>query len=176
MFVHVWVCLTLYDPINCSPPGFSVHGIFQGRILEWVAISSSRGSSWPRDWNLRILHLLHWQVDSLTIEPPGKPRVMTSKFLTHSSIFDSSTSIRKPSPPVISGRCLFLFCFVFNWGERMASIQSAITLNLSSYCPSVLIPFSENSGLLPTQLLKAPPTATNTEVTSCPWNHTLWTF
>ena len=35
--------------MNCSPPGSSVHGIFQARILEWVAISSSRGSSQPRD-------------------------------------------------------------------------------------------------------------------------------
>ena len=36
-------------PMDCSPPGSSVHGIFQARILEWVAISSSRGSSWPGD-------------------------------------------------------------------------------------------------------------------------------
>ena len=42
-------CLTLGDPIDCSPPGFSVHGVFQARILEWVAISLSRGSSRPRD-------------------------------------------------------------------------------------------------------------------------------
>ena len=40
---------TLCDPMNCSPPGSSVQGIFQKRILEWVAISSSRGSSWPRN-------------------------------------------------------------------------------------------------------------------------------
>ena len=36
--------------VDCSPPGFSVHGIFQTRIREWVAISSSRRSSRPRDW------------------------------------------------------------------------------------------------------------------------------
>ena len=42
-------CLTLCDPMDCSPPGFSVHGILQARILEWVAICFSRGSSWPRD-------------------------------------------------------------------------------------------------------------------------------
>ena len=41
--------LTLCDPMDCSPPGYSVHGIFQARILEWVAISFSRGSSRPRD-------------------------------------------------------------------------------------------------------------------------------
>ena len=40
------------DPTDCSPPGSSVHGILQARILERVAISSSRGSSWPRDWTL----------------------------------------------------------------------------------------------------------------------------
>ena len=37
-------------PMDCSPSGSSVHGIFQARLLEWVAISFSRGSSWPRDW------------------------------------------------------------------------------------------------------------------------------
>ena len=39
----------LFDPMDCSPPGSSVHGILQARILEWVAMPSSRGSSWPRD-------------------------------------------------------------------------------------------------------------------------------
>ena len=70
-------CLTLCDLLDCSPPGFSVHGIFQARILEWVSISSSRRSSWFRDqthvciyihthllypfiswWTLRFLHIL----------------------------------------------------------------------------------------------------------------------
>ena len=40
---------TLCDPMDCSPPGSSVHGILQARILEWVAISFSRGSSAPSD-------------------------------------------------------------------------------------------------------------------------------
>ena len=43
------LCLTLCDPMDCSLPGSSVHEIFQTRILEWVAISSSRGSSRPGD-------------------------------------------------------------------------------------------------------------------------------
>ena len=42
-------CLTLADLMDCSPPGSSVHGILQARILEWVAMPSSRGSSQPRD-------------------------------------------------------------------------------------------------------------------------------
>ena len=61
----VWFC----NYIDCSSPGSSVHGILQARILEWVAISSSRGSSWPRDqtqvscvsciskWSLYLSHL-----------------------------------------------------------------------------------------------------------------------
>ena len=50
--VKLWViqsCPTLCDLMDCSPPGPSVHRIFQTRILEWVSISFSRGSSWPRD-------------------------------------------------------------------------------------------------------------------------------
>ena len=41
-------CPALCDPVSCSLPGFSVHGVLQAKILEWVAISSSRGSSQPR--------------------------------------------------------------------------------------------------------------------------------
>ena len=44
------LCLTYCDPRDYSPPGSAVHGISQARLLEWAAISSSRGSSWPRDW------------------------------------------------------------------------------------------------------------------------------
>ena len=44
------LCLTLCDLMDCSLPGSSVHGILQTKILEWVAISFSRGSSWPRNW------------------------------------------------------------------------------------------------------------------------------
>ena len=69
-------CPTLEDPMDCSPPGSSVHGILQARILEWVAMLSSRGSSWPRDWTQRLLHLSHRQVDSLPLAPPGKPQII----------------------------------------------------------------------------------------------------
>ena len=58
------LCLTLSDPMDCSPPGSSFLGILQARTLEWVAISSSRGSSWS--WNLNHIScidrwvLYHW--------------------------------------------------------------------------------------------------------------------
>ena len=49
-------CLTLCGPVECSLPGSSIHEILQARILEWVAISFSRGSSQPRDWT-RVSHI-----------------------------------------------------------------------------------------------------------------------
>ena len=51
------LCPTLYDPLGYSLPGSSVHGIFQARVLEWVAISFSRGSSQPRDWT-QVSHIV----------------------------------------------------------------------------------------------------------------------
>ena len=60
-------CLTLCDPMDCSPPGSSVHGILQTRILEWVAIPLSVGSFPPRDWT-QICYILG---RSLPSKPPG---------------------------------------------------------------------------------------------------------
>ena len=64
-------CLTLCSLIDCSPPGFSVHGILQARILEWVAISSSKGSSRPRDWTRNYCITGGF----FTTEPPAKPKI-----------------------------------------------------------------------------------------------------
>ena len=62
-------CLTLCDPVDCSPPGFSVHGVLQAIPPEWVALPLSRGSSWPRDRTQTS-----WIAgEFFTIEPPGKP-------------------------------------------------------------------------------------------------------
>ena len=65
------LCLTLCDPMNWSPPGSSVHGILQAKILEWVAMPSSRESSQLR-YRIQYLCLLHWQVGSLPLAPPGR--------------------------------------------------------------------------------------------------------
>ena len=68
-------CPTLCNPMDCSPPGSSVHGILQGRTLEWAATSSSRGSSPPRDRT-------HVSCGSclagrfFTVETPGNPRCL----------------------------------------------------------------------------------------------------
>ena len=50
-------CLTLCDPMDCSLPGSSVHGIFQAIVLEWIAISFSSGSSLPRD-RTQVYHIV----------------------------------------------------------------------------------------------------------------------
>ena len=63
-------------PMDRSPPGSSVHGILQARILEWVAVPSSRASSWPGD-RTRLSHRhLHWQAGSAPLTPPGKPHLV----------------------------------------------------------------------------------------------------
>ena len=54
---------TLCNPVYCSWPGSTVHGIFQARILEWVEMSSSRRSSWSMDWTT-VSRLLHGQAGS----------------------------------------------------------------------------------------------------------------
>ena len=71
-------CLALWNPMNGSAPGSFVHGILKARILKWVAIPSSRGSSQPRD-RTHISYLLHWQAGSLPLAPPGKMTMVVLK-------------------------------------------------------------------------------------------------
>ena len=77
-------CPILYDPMDCSLPGSSVHGILQARILEWVSIpfSKSRDRTYIQSsvgifpiqgQNLYLLCLLHWEAGSLPPVPPEKP-------------------------------------------------------------------------------------------------------
>ena len=73
MCVCAQLCLTLRDPVDCSLPHSSVHGIFQARIPERVALSFSRGSSPTQGSNLCLLCLLLWLVDSLPVSHLGTP-------------------------------------------------------------------------------------------------------
>ena len=81
------MCPTVCDPMDYSPPGSSVHGISQARILEWVATSSSRGSSRSNPY---LLHLLHWQAGSLPLVPPGKPRLSQAILTSHKKVLTLS--------------------------------------------------------------------------------------
>ena len=62
--MYAQLCVTLCHPMDCSPPGYSVHGIFQARILEWVAISCFREIFLTLGSNPLLLHLLYQQEDS----------------------------------------------------------------------------------------------------------------
>ena len=66
-------CPTLCHPMDYSPPGSSVHGLLQGRILEWVAMPSSRGSFLTQGSNPHPLYLWHWQADSLPLSHLESP-------------------------------------------------------------------------------------------------------
>ena len=76
------LCPTLCDSMDCSPPGFSVHGNFQARILEWVAISYSWGIFPTQGSNLCLFCLLHWQMDSLPLWHLGSP-IFTISLIYH---------------------------------------------------------------------------------------------
>ena len=73
-------CLTLCDPVDCNPPGFSIHGILQARILKWVAISFSRGSSQSRGYSQSAQHT--WSevlILFLSVSPPTEEINRTGK-------------------------------------------------------------------------------------------------
>ena len=75
-------CLTLCDPMDCSPPGSSIHGIFQARVLEWGAIAFSAPA---------------WQADALPSEPPGKTQVKV-KSLSRVRLFATPWTVAYQSP------------------------------------------------------------------------------
>ena len=100
--------------MDCSPPDSSVHRISQARILEWVAISFSRGSFWPRDWPPS---LLYWQVDSLPLSYLGSPSTCYSwinEWLSESSIISGDK---------LSGLCHLLP--VWHWTSYLSSVSSS---------------------------------------------------
>jgi len=70
------LCLILFDPMDYSPPGSSVHGIFQAGTLEKVAISYCRRIFPTQGSNPHFLHLLHWQADSLPLCHLGSPQMI----------------------------------------------------------------------------------------------------
>ena len=101
-------CPTLRDPMDCNPPGSSVHGILQARILEWVATSSSRGSS--RLSNLCLLQLLRWRQTFffLPLSHWGSPLRWYLKSILHRSeiiYLSSSLVFRMNIPSRIPSLC-----------------------------------------------------------------------
>ena len=87
-------CLTLCDPMDCSPTGSSVHRILQATILEWVAIPFSRGIFLTQGWNLG---LLHWQADSSPLSHQGSLSRLVGRMLTGPGILNSCLETGLPT-------------------------------------------------------------------------------
>ena len=96
-------CLSLCDPMGCSPPGSSVHGILQARKLEWVAIRFFRDVRDP-EMEPRSSAL---QADSLLPEPPGKPIANNYR--------SSSSNLPRSFPYLFIADDALRLCSVFTW-------------------------------------------------------------
>ena len=123
--------LVLWDCLNCNLPGSSVHGIFQGRLLEWVAISSSRRSYQSKDWTWvscmgrQILYYWAFGEGILCI-------VVVVQLINHVQLFETPwTAARQASLP-----------FTVSWTLlKLISIESMMPSNhLILYCPLLLLP------------------------------------
>ena len=120
-------CLILCDPMDCSPPGSSVHGISQARILEWIAMPSSRGSSQPRDRTLVfcgscisrwiLYHWVIWKAQLKAIFNGLPQRLWFSSFFSSAPVWGCNTHPRIFSVGrLLSGWCVLLWtCDVMTW-------------------------------------------------------------
>ena len=127
------MCATLCDSMDCSPPGSSIHGILQARILEWIAISFSWGSFPTQGSNPSLLCLLHRQESSLSPVPPGKPSSKASIFSLTLSLSGFQVSCLSPPLSFVLSTGLWgnlvLFCVNSNlqkihWGWLTSIIES----------------------------------------------------
>ena len=119
------MCRTLWDTMDCGPPGSSVHGILLARILQRVAMSSSRGSSWPRDWT-RVpcvfctagIFFTHWAIWEAHIRSGDRIK-------WHSDIFKYLNSLKK---------CKRSFTDFLNWelGAEMCQWTMSLLFSVAS--------------------------------------------
>ena len=114
--------------MDCSPPGSSVQGILQARILEWVAIALLQGSFPNQGSNPHLSHLLHWQAGPLPLATPGKPRAVQD-YRTHVKV-----KVVQPCPAlcdpmdytvhaILQARILEWVAFPFSRGSSQAEPQ-----------------------------------------------------
>ena len=134
-YLAVKSCLTLCNPMDCSPPGSSVHGIFQARILEWVAIFSSRGSSQPRDQTTSPA----LQVDSLPLSCWGGSLSTALWYLCSQSLTCFSSENDFLCVCVCACVCAHMcLCAVADWANKLhASWRQVLSLVLLWYCSEV---------------------------------------
>ena len=135
----VWL---FFNPMDCSPPGFSVHGISRASILEWVAISSSRGSSPPRNWTSIsstgmwiIYHFAPWKPTNKVI-PSLFSRLLYSEFV----VVQSLSHVQLFSAPWTAGHQSSLSITIFLSLLKLMSIESVMPFNHLILCPPLLPP------------------------------------
>ena len=83
-------CLTLWDPMNCSPPGSSIQGDSPGKNTGVDCHALLQGIFLTQESNPSLLHLLHWQADSLPLVPPGNPFILAWPITKNSCIKSDS--------------------------------------------------------------------------------------
>ena len=120
------------DPMDCSPPGSSVHGILQARILEWVAIFISRGIFLTQRLNL---YILHWQADSLPLSHQGNSNILTikeepRKWMVNGGEGDKAATLWK----VTSFLCHFIHQFSTSNCTAKLCFTIETTLTATKFC------------------------------------------
>ena len=117
-------CLTLCDPVDCSLPGSSIHGIFQARSLEWTAISFSRESFWPRDWTQvsRIASRLY------CLSHQGSPGNMLMSYIFKSKI--KSTKLSGTLETESKQKCLNPTIL---WMDSIVRLKGHIGINMYNF-------------------------------------------
>ena len=127
--------------MDCSPPGSSVHGILQARILEWLAILSSRGSSWPRYWT-QVSCIEGWL---FTISVTRK---------THFILFTIYFGIEKFSDICVQMFPFSQFIYSFTFSEiRNSSHKNKIHFYLHFILLNLVLRFSSVSAIISLELL-----------------------
>ena len=138
-------CLTLCDPVGCNPVGFSVHGIFPTRMLEWVAMPSSRGSSPPRD-RTHISCMSCIAGGFFTAESLGKPPEDGLLNLSIATWLCQRASVRKLRPPPTPCHICFghIFCqlpqfrfYFFSVNKDHGAQMTAVLSSAASLSPWV---------------------------------------
>ena len=133
------------NPMGCSPPGSSVHGIFQARILEWVAILYSRGSSQPRDWTrVSCISCIGRQIlyHCVTCEAPILEQWLANTTAHWNHLWGfKNNSVSRPHSRLIKAECLGVGCRHphFFWGS--------FPMILMSSQPAAIPPALEEIGL-----------------------------
>ena len=144
LYICLWVCAkllqscpTLCNPVDCSPPGSSVHRILQARILDWVAMPSSRKSSWPRNWN-------HISCGVFTTEPLRKHLyIHIYAYIYISSVVQLCLTLCNPmdcsTPALTNPRGLLKLMYIESVMPSNHLILCLPLLLLSSIFPSIRV-------------------------------------